>query len=701
MKKKSLLFFLIPALILVGCGNQNSEDDPDPAPTPSNFDVEVTYKDLDKDVYVNKTLGGLLGQFAGFLSGYEFQSRTNPTGLPLEWFDFINGPYAGNYAHFTPGDTYRYCRLNVNPETGLSEVWSDDDFHIDILNQYILKELGYSSYAIKETWKKYVVSDWGGGIDAMSLINSKDMLAPFTGTIEAGNRYGWCTEAYIENETLGMNAPGMPNLATELIDTFGSNVGYFDSVIWGKFYAAMYSLAYFYDDVNVILEKALEVMPKDSYPYKTYQWAFEFFDQYPNSVNANNWKNAARAMHETRRNLYRIDNFQTDPNVNGGLAILSLLYGGGDYMETAKYSSMVGYDGDCTAAICLGFMGVLRGFKPTNAEYAKINEKLYHDGQGQYHNDNETTYQAKILSSEYPVTQKIDDIVDMYRQNFEMLLVQQGGSVSATSYHIPTTDLIKDHSVLFDNYDAEMRDTTGFKTKNGTLECLVEAENGNSHTGVGYFRLQNSGGSEAYHRYSLNKNKVYRLTAYVKTSSDGQISMFARDNKGNQEITFSNATSLIAKSFTFTATNSVMEVGFKFSSNSSTESWIVFDDFMLEEINYKSISKVSESNLNLYSNKYTKIVSRPAGYENKECYIRVQYRKYGGSVLNVMVKRNSKNFGGIIFSNTSANSLDGYAYVEIPYVFENNSDTIQLDFNGSKAYIGSIELVQKMQYMFR
>lgn len=241
--KKKILFLL--TFLMIGCGNSTSEivDNKN-----KFYDVEITKKEISKDEYLNKTLGGLLGQFVGFLSGYEFVFRgAEPyVGMPLEWFSFINGPYAGHFTHYTPsGFNDCYNRLVYNNETNMYEVWSDDDFHIDIFNQLIIDEFGTNSYAIKEAWKKYVVSDWGGGGDAMNLINKNELLSPFTGTIEAGNRYGWCTEAYIENETLGMNAPGMVNVATSLIDKFASNVGYFDSIVWAKFYGAMYSLAYF------------------------------------------------------------------------------------------------------------------------------------------------------------------------------------------------------------------------------------------------------------------------------------------------------------------------------------------------------------------------------------------------------------------------------------------------------------------------
>ena len=702
MKKSRIIITLLTLALLSGCTGQSPNDGGDDTPTPSvpvDFDVEVTYKDLDKETYWNKTLGGLLGQFAGFLSGYEFASRTNPTGLPLEWFEFINGPYAGNYKHFTPGDTYRYDRLNVNPETGLSEVWSDDDFHIDILNQYVMKEVGPTSYGIKQTWNKYSVSDWGGGADAMILIGAKGTLAPFTGTIEAGNRYGWCTEAYIENETLGMNAPGMPNLATRLIDKFASNVGYFDSVTWAKFYGAMYSFAYFYDDIDVVMEKAKEALPKDSYPFKTYMLAREMYNKYPTD-----YQTAAYKLHESRRNLYRIDNFQTDPNVNGGLAILSWLYGRNNYMETAKYSSMMGYDGDCTAAICLGAMGILKGFDKNSEEYTELNNKLYHDGEGVYHNDKSTTYQARILGDNYPERQKISEIIDMYRDNFETLLLKEGGEIFEDHYRIPTTELIKDHSTLFKNYDAEERNTTGFKWSDGKLECLTETTNGNSHTGFAYFKFTNDKKGAVYHRYSLQKDHYYRINTFIKTDADSQVNLFSKNPVSGEieSISFANAKSLIAKSLVFKATNNIMDVGFSFDDGAKKGETIIFDDFMLEEIEYKNYAFVSNQDLQLYSKKYSKIISKPNDVViGEEVTIRLKYRQYGGSALFTSIIRNSKDYGSVVLSNTSKSSISGQDYVEIPYIFEKDSDTVQLDFNGSKVYVGSIEIIRQNQYMFR
>ena len=692
--KKKILFLL--TFLMIGCGNSTSEivDNKN-----KFYDVEITKKEISKDEYLNKTLGGLLGQFVGFLSGYEFVFRgAEPyVGMPLEWFSFINGPYAGNFTHYTPsGFNDCYNRLVYNNETNMYEVWSDDDFHIDIFNQLIIDEFGTNSYAIKEAWKKYVVSDWGGGGDAMNLINKNELLSPFTGTIEAGNRYGWCTEAYIENETLGMNAPGMVNVATSLIDKFASNVGYFDSIVWAKFYGAMYSLAYFETDVVELMEKAKEVLPNLSYPKKMYDYAFEAYNKYPND-----YQKAAIELTEKRRMLYRIDNIQTDPNVNGGFAILSWLYGKNSYLETCKYASMIGYDGDCTAAITQGIMGILKGFKESNEEYSQINEKIYYNGKGIYYNDKNTGYPPHI-KGDYPTRQKIDDIVKLYQTNFEKILLENGGEILKDSYLIPTTNVYKDHSYLFENYDAENRDTSNYESKNGTLQNILETENVNSHSGYAYFQFNNLKNGEVYHKFdNLIEGRYYRFTSYVKTSTNTQVKMFARSNTSEDYITFSNINSIINQELIFKATSKTMDMGFKFEENQAKDSYVIFDDYLLEEINREEISSIQTQDIKLFSSKYLKTISKPENIKiGQEVILSLEVRNYTSSTLFLDINRNNKRFGGAIVSNSSINSISGKTYLEIPYVFEKNSDVIQLSFNG-KLGIGNINIYNTTQYMFR
>lgn len=692
-----LLAALLAGAVCAACGNETEpvEDGG------TDFSPAVTMKTISKDEYRNKTLGGLLGQFAGFLSGIEFKwnSGVPYVGMPESFFEFLNGPYAGNYEHFVPPDPDRYDRLRINPDTGRNEVWSDDDYHIDIFNQLILDERGYTAYDVKETWKKYPVGDWGGGADAARLIATSEMLAPFTGSIEGGNRYGWCTEAYIENETLGMNAPGMPNTATKLVDTFATNVGYFESVWWAKFYAAMYSLAYFERDVRVVMDKAKVYLPEGSWPRRMYDRAFELYEENPDD-----YAKAAQTLADERHPLYRIDNVQTDPNVNGGFAILAFLYGRNSYLDTCKYASILGFDGDCTAAITQGVMGILRGFKPGNEEYEAINDTLYYDGEGVYFNDTTNLgYVAKILSKDYPERQKIDDIVDLYRKNFEKILVENGGEVKEDCYIIPTSAPTVGKTFLFENYGAENRNSQNFTAKNGSLSPIVENGGDNVHSGYAAFSLTGGSGAEVYHTYDgLVKGRTYRLSVYVKTSAGAQVSLFARSGAGSaaEEITFANATSIIGKELIFRATDEKMQVGFSFPSSASANDNLIFDDFMLEEIEREELSSVSQD-LKLSSDKLLKTISKPAGVKaGEEVILSIRYRNYSGSPAVVSVQRNGKVYGGAVLSNTSKNSMSGYAYLELPYVFEKDSDAVQLVFDG-KMYFGDIAIYRGTQYLFR
>lgn len=715
MKNKTFFSILSFTLLLSGCNfpqnnstNSNSSSNNDISnydPTAESFfkTVKNENKEISKDEYFNKTLGGLLGQFAGFLSGYEFVWTAGGAylGLPEEWFDFLNGPYAGNYTHYWPGSyaegNNKYDRLKVNPDTGRNEVWSDDDFHVDIFNQTVIKEFGTTSYGLKEGWKYYKVADWGGGYDAMTLISGKDMLSPYTGTIEAGNRYGWCTEAYIENETLGMNAPGMPNLATRLADTFAANTGYFDSVIWGKFYAAMYSIAYFEDDIRDVMKEAKKVLPKGSYPYQIYELAHEYYNKYPND-----YKKAAQKLEEHRRMLYRIDNIQTDPNINGGFAILSWLYGNNSYLDTCKYSSIMGYDGDCTAATCVGVMGIIHGFKEGNEEYKELNETIYYDGEGIYFNDRESTFPPYIMSNEYFTRIKIDDIIKLYQENFETLLVEQGGEIKEDKYIIPTTPVYDDHSLLFENCDGELRDTTGFKFNNGKLTSIVESETGLTHTGYGAFKLTNIKNGQAYHTFdNLVKGRSYRVSAYVTTSEDTQVEFFASTEDDYQSISFANVKSIINKSFIFEATDSSMKVGFKFAESAKNGAVLTFDDYFIEEIERTKLSSIAEQNYVVANGKYIKQITKPENVElGEEVYLEIAYRHYGQAIA-AKVLRNGEVYGSVMLSTTSINAIKGNAVVQIPYVFEKTTDTIQLVFENTKINIGNSNIYNRTQYMFR
>ena len=691
-----IVLLLLSIFVLSSCEEEEIE-----------VEKEPVFKTISKDEYYNKTLAGVLGQMAGFLSGYEFvwDGPDPRLGMPEEWFEFLNGPCAGNYTHFQPGagsleqNHNRYDRLRLNEATGRYEVYGDDDFHIDFFNQLILKEYGFSSYAIKTAWDTHKVSDWGGGEQAMRLINSYGLLSPFTGTMEAGNIYSWCTEAYIENETLGMDAPGMMNQTIDLIDTFAANVGYDEPIIWAKFYSSMYSIAYFENDVRVIMDYAKETMPKGSYPRYVYEESLKIYERYPND-----YQSAAYEAALLLRPISGIDNIQTDPSVNGAFAILSLLYGQNDYLDTCKYASLLGYDADCTASIVTGLLGIIHGHKQDNEEYQLLNEKMYYDGEGLYVNDKITGYQT-FISKDYPEKQKFTDIAKLYQENFENILLVNGGTITDTEYIIPTDYMnYKDDSLLFDNYDAEKRDLTGYETNSVKAEVIEESSCVNVHKGYASIKATNESddsSGQIYHTFNkLKKGKYYRVSIYVQTNS--QMKLFASTKKGNdyQYITFANSDKFINKTFIFKATDKTMRVGFEFGKNAKSDSFIIFDDFYIEEVENEVISIHNVSTrMNRYTKIYNGVFNLPQ--ENKEYVLRIQYRNANKKIIYSNLTLNGQEYGSVVLSRTSSNGNDGYDYVEIPIISSSVANEFSLSFGSNSVYIGSIEVVEKEDYTFR
>ena len=145
-----------------------------------------------------------------------------------------------------------------------------------------------------------------------------------------------------------------------------------------------------------------------------------------------------------------------------------------------------------------------------------------------------------------------------------------------------------------------------------------------------------------------------------------------------------------------------MKVGFGFAASAKNGDSVIFDDFMLEEIEREEIAKISEQDLKLSSDAYLKTLKMPEGVKaGEEVIISVRYRSYSGNSFPCAIYRNSAIFGSVMASNTSKNAVAGYDYLEIPYVFEKPTDTVQLKFEGYKMYIGDITVYRKTQYMFR
>jgi len=650
--------------------------------------------------YYDKTLAGIIGQVAGLLSGFEFVNFNSVpfVGMPDEWFGFGNGPYGG-------GDPKGGAGVNRVEAPG--RIKSDDDYHIDFFNQLILNDYGIdaSFRDIKDAWLKHQVSDWGGGYKAMEIMNAFDLIPPFTGKKEFGNTFHWCTEPYIENETLGMNFPGMPQQAALTTGKFASVTGDFDSVTWGKFSAVMYSLAYFEDDVHEILKEASKVLPENSWPHQIYLKCNELY-----ANNPTDWRKAASEMASTIRLTYNIDNIHVTNDVNNGFLILSLLYGNNDYTETCKIASLIGFDSDCTAATATGLMGIIKGMSGTPQE---VKDLIYLDGNGVYINDK---YFDPHIKLDYPDEQKFTDLARLYQKNAEQAIIKNGGKIEDGVYYINAGEVIVPNVVVVENYDFEEGSMHGWTAFPDTDNQIEVKNNSFSHTGAYYGAITSDEGAvdkKLYTRVTgLKKGKTYKAKAYIMTSAGTEARFFA-ENYGGKTIyasVFSYPEGWAQREIVFKAQKETADLGLWVPIGS--RGWAFIDNLQIEEFEYRTIRTLEAEDAALegaeaiiaegcskgkYVGHYTESssieFSIPGIRESKEYLIRINYASDELFPVQKLVV-NDIPYCSLMYPKTGEEGVFSANILEVPVELEAGDNVIKLSGGQEQPDIDYIDIIE-------
>lgn len=609
---------------------------------------EDDYNIISVNKYLDKTKLGFLSQMVGFLSGYEFARDPN-TKLPLiamddSYFEMCNGPYAEYNSINVHTD-----KLLYNEDTSIWEVWTDDDFSIDILNQHILRDM-YEQYGtvntkvITDDWVKYDVYDMGGGnrdIGAYGLMSRYQYLSVFSGNVEVGNNFNVNGEPYIGNETLGMDAAGMPTLAIELAEKFGSATSDRDPIEWLRMFSAMYSMAYFEDDVPTLIRDAqAAALAEGSWPYEVVDKCFELYEKYPDD-----WRAAVVEADRIFRSLsYDNSGYMGCTSINCSFIILGLLYGDGDYYETCKIVSLAGHGGDSTTPTALGVVGVICGWSNLDkTSKSIINEKVWQDGNGVIVNlpvDETSSYGTWMHAAGLDERFSIKSLIYMYQENFENLLYENGGFKKDGYYYIPKYTAPEMVTVYADSFE-----TTGvgeYTAEGGTVTLAEVAYMGANSVQLNAAAI---GESIAYTTVrGLTLGETYKLTAFVRTTEGVTAHMFARE-KGADIDTYVTAhdpgsyitrytvgvgandvRSYIRRDLVFTATATSMEIGIMLPAGTPTDGNASFDAVTLTRFEETSVSDVTVSGAQNADGAYTgEIRFDIADGSEKEVWLKLTY----------------------------------------------------------------------------
>ena len=172
----------------------------------------------------------------------------------------------------------------------------------------------------------------------------------------------------IEADFSGILAPGLPQAAVDLGETFGRIMNYGDGLYAGQFVGAMYAEAYFETNRVKVVEKALRAIPAES------RYAEMVRDMLAwHRADPTDWKGAWRkAVDKYQSDAYcgRVSYKAIDVKINGAMVLLGLLFGEGDMDRTMFISTSGGFDSDCNPSSACGVLGTMLGAKRL-AKYAE------------------------------------------------------------------------------------------------------------------------------------------------------------------------------------------------------------------------------------------------------------------------------------------------------------------------------------------
>jgi len=172
----------------------------------------------------------------------------------------------------------------------------------------------------------------------------------------------------IEADYAGLIAPGMPNVAVRLGETFGRLMNYGDGLYGGQFVGGMYAEAFFEKDMVRIAQAALKCIPADSQYAEmvrdVLQWYAAEGDDWQKT-----WQLIEKKYHADPKYTHGVcskpggkGGSSIDAKLNGAYILMGLLYGKGDPDRTIVISTRCGQDSDCNPSNAGGVLFTTIGF---------------------------------------------------------------------------------------------------------------------------------------------------------------------------------------------------------------------------------------------------------------------------------------------------------------------------------------------------
>ncbi|HEX7584886.1 MAG TPA: ADP-ribosylglycohydrolase family protein, partial [Prolixibacteraceae bacterium] len=293
-------------------------------------------------------------------------------------------------------------------------IWQDD-IYVQLTFLMTMDRFGIDAPAKKfqELFAKAGYQLWHANVQARK--NYFDSIFPPQSGNPEFNLHADDIDFQIEADYIGFMCPGMPQIANKIADKIGHIMNYGDGVYGGIFLGALYSAAFFDNDISKIIDKALLSIPAESDYSKIVRDVILLHKQYPTD-----WR-AAWAELDAKWGKVQIcgagTTFNIDAKLNGAFVVMGLLYGEGDPAKTMEITVRCGEDSDCNPSNAMALLGVIKGFSGLPAEYQNAVKAM---GDSVFIN---TTY-------------SFNKAVDKTLQYAQKLAVENGGESTASELKI-------------------------------------------------------------------------------------------------------------------------------------------------------------------------------------------------------------------------------------------------------------------------
>lgn len=305
---------------------------------------------LSREEYRDKMKGGWIGQMAGVGIG-------GPT--EFRWQGAI-----------VPADKVPAWK----PET--INQFDQDDIYVEMTFLRTLQKYGLDATArqagIDFANSKYPL--WHANKAGRTRL--REGIAPPDSGHPAFNDHADDIDYQIEADFSGLIAPGLPNTAIQLGETFGRLMNHGDGLYGGQFVGAMYAEAFFETDPEKIVLAGLAAIPKGSQYHECVSDVIRWHREQPKD-----WEAAWRKIEDKyqKNKAYRRFScskdekdpykFNIDAKLNGAYIVMGLLYGEGDPWKTIVVSTRCGQDSDCNPSNAAGVLFTALGASKLPPEY--------------------------------------------------------------------------------------------------------------------------------------------------------------------------------------------------------------------------------------------------------------------------------------------------------------------------------------------